>query len=110
VVLSGEGGECCGGFFEGGVWWLEYGRADLATGRTEYLTTGLWLRSSGQALLRAFFLVPCRVRHQLTLHVDRNPIGIGGLAEQLAAHGAHDLMFPPDLAIRAWPDRSATTS
>lgn len=56
-----------------GVWWLEYGRTDSETGRTEYLTTGLWLRSSGQALQRAFFLVPGRVGHQLTLHVDRKP-------------------------------------
>lgn len=70
-----------------GVWWLEYGRTDPATGTTEHVTTGLWLRSSGQSLLRAFFLVPARVGEQLTLHIDRNPVGIGGLAEQLADHG-----------------------
>jgi len=71
-----------------GVWWLEYGCIDPDTGQTEYMTSGLWLRSSSQSLLRAFFLTPGRVGHQLTLHVDRNPIGIDGLAAQLAAdHG-----------------------
>jgi ABC-type dipeptide/oligopeptide/nickel transport system ATPase component len=70
-----------------GVWWLEYGRTDPATAHTEYVTTGLWLRSSSQSLLRAFFLVPGRVGEQLTLQVDRNVAGIDSLAEQLAAHG-----------------------
>src|SRR5882757_7737999 len=55
-----------------GVWWLEYGRTDPATGRTEYITTGLWLRSTSQSLLRAFFLVPARVGEHLVLQVDRN--------------------------------------
>jgi hypothetical protein len=68
-----------------GVWWLEYGRTDPGTGQTEYLTTGLWLRSTGQSLLRAFFVTPGRVDHQLILHVERSPISIERLAEQLAA-------------------------
>jgi hypothetical protein len=41
--------------------------------------------------------------------------GVNSLLDKLLALGvdscgALDLMFPPDLAIRAWPDRSATTS
>jgi hypothetical protein len=68
-----------------GVWWLEYGRTDAATGTTEYVTTGLWLRSSGQSLLRAFFLLPGRVGKELILQVDRNAVGIDDLARQLAA-------------------------
>ena len=84
-----------------GVWWLEYGRTDPATGQTEYLTTGLWLRSSGQALLRAFFLVPGRVGHQFTLHVDRNPAGIDNLAEQLAAHAGELFTDAPRLKPKA---------
>ncbi|RJQ92542.1 SbcC/MukB-like Walker B domain-containing protein [Amycolatopsis panacis] len=84
-----------------GVWWLEYGRTDPQTGLTEYLTTGLWLRSSGQALLRAFFLVHGRVGHQLALHVDRNPAGIDNLAEQLAAHGGELFTDAPRLKPKA---------
>ena len=63
-----------------GVWWLEYGRTDPLTGRTEYLTTGLWLRSSSQSLLRAYFLTPGRVGEQLILQVDRNAVVIDNLA------------------------------
>lgn len=70
-----------------GVWWLEYGRTDPVTGATEYVTTGLWLRSSGQSLLRAFFLVPARVGDELTLQIDRNAVSIDRLAEQLADYG-----------------------
>ncbi|MFJ7212885.1 SbcC/MukB-like Walker B domain-containing protein [Amycolatopsis sp. NPDC098790] len=84
-----------------GVWWLEYGRTEPHTGRTEYLTTGLWLRSSGQALLRAFFLVPGRVGNELILHVDRNPAGIDSVAEQLAAHGGELFTDAPRLKPKA---------
>ncbi|PWW60219.1 putative exonuclease SbcCD C subunit [Actinokineospora spheciospongiae] len=70
-----------------GVWWLEYGRTDPDTATTEYVTTGLWLRSSGPTLLRAFFLVSGRVGHEIELQQDRNPVGIERISEQLAAHG-----------------------
>ncbi|SDW30643.1 Putative exonuclease SbcCD, C subunit [Amycolatopsis xylanica] len=69
-----------------GVWWLEYGFTDPVTEQTEYLTSGLWMRSSGQSLLRAFFLVPGRTGDQLTLQADRNVASIENLAEQLAAN------------------------
>ncbi|MEV0855116.1 SbcC/MukB-like Walker B domain-containing protein [Nocardia fluminea] len=67
-----------------GVWWLEFGRTDPVTGRTEFVSVGLWLRSSGQSLLRAFFLATARVGEELVLQTDRNPVDIGGLAEQLS--------------------------
>lgn len=84
-----------------GVWWLEYGRTDPTTGRTEYLTSGLWLRSSSQSLLRAFFLVPGRVGEQLTLQTDRNVTGIDILAEQLAANGGEIFTDAPRLKPKA---------
>ncbi|WP_051407236.1 SbcC/MukB-like Walker B domain-containing protein [Nocardia sp. CNY236] len=68
-----------------GVWWLEYGRTDSVTGATEYVTTGLWLRSSTRSLLRAFFVLPGRVGAHLTLRTDRNAVSIESLAQQLAA-------------------------
>lgn len=80
-----------------GVWWLEYGHTDPDTGRTDYVTTGLWLRSSSQSLLRAFFLVPARVGGQLTLQVDRNAVTIDSLAEQLAANGGQMFTDSPRL-------------
>ncbi|NRQ32123.1 hypothetical protein HII36_09770 [Nonomuraea sp. NN258] len=67
-----------------GAWWLEYGRHDPATGETEFLTTGVWLRSTGSELQRAFFLAPGRVGHDLLLQRDREPVRIVDLAEQLA--------------------------
>lgn len=69
-----------------GVWWLEYGWTDPGTGTTEYMTTGLWMRSSSQTLLRAFFILPGRVGEQIILQTDRNVVSIEGLAEQLAGH------------------------
>ncbi|MEW2352989.1 SbcC/MukB-like Walker B domain-containing protein [Spirillospora sp. NPDC029432] len=68
-----------------GVWWLEYGLRDKTTGQVEYLTTGLWLRSAGSTLHRAFFISPGRVGHELALQHDRETVRITELAEQLAA-------------------------
>ncbi|WP_433136352.1 SbcC/MukB-like Walker B domain-containing protein [Actinomadura nitritigenes] len=70
-----------------GAWWLEYGLRDEATERTEYLTTGLWLRSTGSTLHRAFFILPGRVGHEVVLRRDRESVRIADLAEQLAAGG-----------------------
>jgi hypothetical protein len=69
-----------------GIWWLEYGRRDLDSGRTRYLTTGLWLRSSGGELLRAFFIAPGRVGTDLFFARDREPVRIEDLAQQLTAN------------------------
>jgi hypothetical protein len=84
-----------------GVWWLEYGHTNPDTGQTSYVTTGLWLRSSSQSLLRAFFLVPARVGRQLTLQVDRNAVTIDSLAEQLAANEGQMFTDSPRLKPKA---------
>ena len=72
-----------------GAWWLEYGRRDAGGGvdDVQYLTTGLWLRSTGSSLQRAYFIVPSRVGSGLQLHRDRQPVSIEGLARQLAQAG-----------------------
>ncbi|MFJ6619914.1 SbcC/MukB-like Walker B domain-containing protein [Kitasatospora sp. NPDC091335] len=76
-----------------GTWWQEYGRTDPGpdgTTCTQWLTAGLWLKSSGgerTSLERAWFLVPARVNAQLTLERDGMPVDIGDLASQLAQHG-----------------------
>jgi len=70
-----------------GIWWLEYGMRDTASGHTRYLTTGLWLRSSGGDLQRAFFITPGRAGTDLVLQRDREPARIDDLAEQLSARG-----------------------
>ncbi|BFV56373.1 hypothetical protein KCMC57_up14770 [Kitasatospora sp. CMC57] len=76
-----------------GTWWQEYGRTDPGpegTNCTQWLTAGLWLKSSGgerTSLERAWFLVPARVNAQLTLERDGMPVDIGDLASQLAQHG-----------------------
>jgi hypothetical protein len=93
-----------------GVWWLEYGRSDPGIGQTEYLTTGLWLRSTGQSLLRAYFVTPGRVGHQPTLHVERNPISIESLAEQLAAASGEMFTDAPRLKPKAGAHLSAISS
>ncbi|GAA1546424.1 hypothetical protein GCM10009678_31310 [Actinomadura kijaniata] len=69
-----------------GAWWLEYGLRDETTGRTEYLTTGMWLRAVNGKLHRAFFLVPARVGHDLALRRENEAVRIDDLAGQLAAH------------------------
>jgi len=69
-----------------GVWWLEYGLRD-SLGQTQHLTTGLWLRSSGGDLQRAFFITPGCVGTDLILQRDREPARIGDLAQQLSAGG-----------------------
>lgn len=68
-----------------GVWWLEYGFRAPATGHTRYLTTGLWLRSVGSEIQRAFFITPGRVGTDLVLQRDRDPVRIDELAQQLSA-------------------------
>ncbi|MGK5552899.1 SbcC/MukB-like Walker B domain-containing protein [Actinomadura kijaniata] len=68
-----------------GAWWLEYGLRDETSGRTEYLTTGMWLRAVGGKLHRAFFLVPARVGRDLALRRENEAVRIDDLAEQLAA-------------------------
>ncbi len=68
-----------------GVWWLEYGLRAPETGHTQYLTTGLWLRSVGSEIQRAFFLAPGRVGTDLVLQRDRDPVRIDELAQQLSA-------------------------
>lgn len=95
-----------------GIWWLEYGRrTEDGAGRSgaaaptamdgggtsdgveganevEYVTTGMWLRSSGGDLQRAFFYVPGRVGHDLHLSdAERNPVTADELAAQLAPRG-----------------------
>ncbi|MEV0668115.1 SbcC/MukB-like Walker B domain-containing protein [Actinomadura luteofluorescens] len=70
-----------------GLWWLEYGYRDEHTGQTRYMTTGMWLRSTGGKLQRAFFIVPGRVGHELTLRRDRTTVKIDDLGGQLAALG-----------------------
>lgn len=70
-----------------GAWWLEYGLRDTQTGRTDYLTTGLWLRSTSGVLRKAFLIACGRVGTDLTLQRDRDPVRIEDLAEQLAACG-----------------------
>jgi len=70
-----------------GIWWLEYGLRDTASGQTRHLTTGLWLRSSGGDLHRAFFITPGRAGTDLVLQRDREPARIDDLAEQLSARG-----------------------
>ncbi|RJQ86636.1 SbcC/MukB-like Walker B domain-containing protein [Amycolatopsis panacis] len=70
-----------------GTWWVEYGMRDAASGSTSYLTTGLWLRSVGGNLQRAFFLTPGRIGDQLVLTRAGDPVRIDDLASQLAAAG-----------------------
>ncbi|MEV6929670.1 SbcC/MukB-like Walker B domain-containing protein [Dactylosporangium sp. NPDC051485] len=70
-----------------GAWWLEYGRRAADSSTVEYLTTGVWLRSAGGDLHRAFFVVPARVGVELSLQADRDPVSIEDLAAQLATHG-----------------------
>jgi len=67
-----------------GIWWLEYGLRDSA-GQDRHLTTGLWLRSTGGDLQRAFFITPERAGAGLTLQRDREPVRIDDLAQQLSA-------------------------
>ena len=69
-----------------GIWWLEYGLRDSG-GSARHLTTGLWLRSTGGDLQRAFFITPERAGAGLILQRDREPVRIGDLAEQLSASG-----------------------
>jgi energy-coupling factor transporter ATP-binding protein EcfA2 len=69
-----------------GIWWLEYGLRDSA-GQAGHLTTGLWLRSTGGDLQRAFFITPERAGAGLTLQRDREPVRIDDLAQQLSASG-----------------------
>ncbi|MDL4774262.1 hypothetical protein [Actinomadura xylanilytica] len=70
-----------------GLWWLEYGYRDEHTGQTRYMTTGMWLRSTGGKLQRAFFIVPARVGHELALRRERATVKIDDLGGQLAALG-----------------------
>jgi hypothetical protein len=70
-----------------GIWWLEYGLRDTASRQTRHLTTGLWLRSSGGDLHRAFFITPGRAGTDLVLQRDREPVRIDDLAEQLSTGG-----------------------
>ncbi|XVV00844.1 SbcC/MukB-like Walker B domain-containing protein [Actinosynnema sp. CA-248983] len=70
-----------------GAWWLEYGMRDADRSETTYLTTGLWLRSVGGILQRAFFIAPARVGPQLVLEREGNPVRIEDLAAQLAMAG-----------------------
>jgi ABC-type dipeptide/oligopeptide/nickel transport system ATPase component len=69
-----------------GIWWLEYGLRDPA-GEDRHLTTGLWLRSTGGDLQRAFFITPQRAGTGLTLQRDREPVRIDDLAGQMSAGG-----------------------
>ncbi|MFJ7593025.1 SbcC/MukB-like Walker B domain-containing protein [Streptomyces sp. NPDC097617] len=68
-----------------GIWWLEYGLRDTASGATEHMTTGLWLRATGGTLHRAFFIARGRVGTDLTLETDREPVRLEALASQLAS-------------------------
>ncbi|EIV92598.1 SbcC/MukB-like Walker B domain-containing protein [Frankia sp. QA3] len=80
-----------------GTWWIEYGRRD-ANGLVDYLTTGLWLRSVGGALHRAFFVTPARVGAGLDLHHERVPVPVEKLAEQLAT--THGQLFTSSSRLR----------
>ncbi|WP_369182853.1 SbcC/MukB-like Walker B domain-containing protein [Streptomyces sp. Y1] len=86
-----------------GTWWQEYGRTDPGpdgTDCTQWLTAGLWLKSSGgerTSLERAWFLVPARVNAQLTLERDGMPVDIGDLANQLAQYSG--LLFTSSTAL-----------
>ena len=68
-----------------GAWWLEFGLCDPHVGHTRYLTSGLWLRSSGGDLQRAFFIAPGRVGTELVLQRDREAVRIDDLGQQLSA-------------------------
>ncbi|MEU7587735.1 SbcC/MukB-like Walker B domain-containing protein [Micromonospora sp. NPDC049230] len=68
-----------------GAWWLEYGLRTADSEDVRYLTTGLWLRSQGGSLQRAFFLTPGRVGIDVYLQRDRDPVAVEDLAAQLAA-------------------------
>ncbi|MEH0407383.1 SbcC/MukB-like Walker B domain-containing protein [[Kitasatospora] papulosa] len=81
-----------------GIWWLEYGLRDAASGDTEFLTTGLWLRATGGHLHRAFFITPGQVGSELTLETDREPVRLEALAGQLA--GCHGELFADSKALR----------
>jgi hypothetical protein len=70
-----------------GTWWLEFGFAHASTGAVEHVTCGMWLRSSGGNMQRAFFLSPGRVGEALELLRDRDPADIGDLSAQVAAAG-----------------------
>ncbi|MGV9380028.1 SbcC/MukB-like Walker B domain-containing protein [Nonomuraea sp. NPDC003707] len=81
-----------------GAWWLEYGLRDSATGKTTYLTTGLWLRSTGSELQRVFFLAPGRVGHDLILQRDREAIRVADLVDQLVE--LHGELFTSSSTLR----------
>lgn len=81
-----------------GAWWLEYGLRNASTGRTKYLTTGLWLRSTGSELQRAFFIVPGRTGDDLLPRRDRDAVRITDLTDQLAALGGE--LFTSSSALR----------
>lgn len=70
-----------------GAWWLEYGWRDPDTDQVEYLTTGLWLRSTSSEMQRAYFITPGRIGTQLQLQHEREPVAIDDLAEQLSVSG-----------------------
>ncbi len=86
-----------------GAWWLEYGMRDDQTGQLRYLTTGLWLRSQGGSLQRAFFLTPGRVGEDVHLQRDRDPVIIEDLAGQLAAADGQLFTSHDRLKTRAKP-------
>ncbi|GAA0325202.1 hypothetical protein GCM10010302_75380 [Streptomyces polychromogenes] len=72
-----------------GMWWQEYGRTTLGPDgceQTEWLTVGLWLRSSGGSrptLDLAWFLVGGRADADLVMQRDGVPITVEDLAGQL---------------------------
>ena len=68
-----------------GAWWLEYGLRTADSEDVRFLTTGLWLRSQGGSLQRAFFLTPGRIGIDVHLQRDRDPVAVEDLAAQLAA-------------------------
>ncbi|WP_185447218.1 hypothetical protein [Kribbella qitaiheensis] len=70
-----------------GSWWLEYGFRDGQTGQVDYLTTGLWLRSTSSGIQRAYFITPGRVGPDLLLQRGQEPVRVEDLAEQLATIG-----------------------
>ncbi|GAA3781319.1 hypothetical protein GCM10022225_82150 [Plantactinospora mayteni] len=86
-----------------GAWWLEYGLRTADSADVRYLTTGLWLRSQGGSLQRAFFLTPGRVGIDLHLQRDREPVAVEDLAAQLSALGGRLFTSHDRLTSKAKP-------